>query len=120
LQLDRLNNSMELHINFSPIIYDEHWLEHYEQLFDSIKDLYDKPFKSECIFLTYNDINVSRNEPKVNDLCYKPEIQEYKDSIYRGKNKNIRYKWQLKNEMIKEFKDLYDQYWPLNTIRYIF
>jgi spore photoproduct lyase len=117
-QLSRLFQFMEVHINFSPIIYDPIWLQQYKWLFDDIKFMYKEPFQSECIFLTYNDVQHQRNTEEVNELCWKPKIQEKKDSQYAVDN--IRYQWQLKARMINEFKELYSQYWPVETIRYIF
>lgn len=110
-----LQKQMEVHINFSPIIYHQGWLQEYEELFKKLKGI---EFKSECIFLTYNDVQHERNTDIVNELCWKPEIQEHKNSQYA--NDNIRYKWQLKNQMVEEFKHLYSKYFPLETIRYIF
>ena len=113
--IDYLSQYMEVHINFSPIIYTEDWLKEYEELFIKLKN---KDFKSECIFLTYNDIQYKRNSKEVNDLCWNPDIQEYKNSQYSADN--IRYKWQLKNQMIQDFKNLYSKYFSLKDIRYIF
>lgn len=110
-----LQKQMEVHINFSPIIYHQGWLQEYEELFKKLEGI---KFKSECIFLTYNDVQHERNTDIINELCWKPEIQEHKNSQYA--NDNIRYKWQLKNQMVEEFKHLYSKYFPLETIRYIF
>lgn len=112
-----LQNYMEVHINFSPIIYANNWLEEYEKLFQQIKDA-GIDVKCECIFLTYNNIQHERNSNEVNELCWKPDIQEYKNSEYA--DNNIRYKWELKKEMIEEFKNLYSKYFDLSNIRYIF
>jgi hypothetical protein len=51
-------------------------------------------------------------------LCWKPEIQEKKDSQYAADN--IRYKYQLKAKMIDDFKKLYGEYFDTKNIRYIF
>ena len=112
-----LQKVMEVHINFSPIIYEEGWLKEYEELFKLISNEgIDVP--CECIFLTYNNIQHERNSEDVNQLCWKPEIQEAKDSQYAPDN--IRYQWQLKKQMIEEFKTLYSKYFNPNNIRYIF
>ena len=113
--IPKLQEKMEIHINFSPIIYNDNWLKDYEELFKKLEGF---DFKSECIFLTYNDIQHKRNSQEVNNLCWRPEIQEKKDSQYAADN--IRYKWKLKNKMVEEFKDLYSKYFNLKTIRYIF
>lgn len=113
--IPRLQEMMEVHINFSPIIYHEGWLEEYDKLFFKLKDL---DFKSECIFLTYNTVQKERNSETVNSICWKPDIQESKNSQYAADN--IRYQWQLKNAMIAQFKTLYAKYFPVSNIRYIF
>lgn len=111
----KLQNSFEVHINFSPIIYHPGWLAEYDKLFKQLQGI---DFKSECIFLTYNDVQYQRNSPEVNQLCWKPEIQEAKNSQYV--DGNIRYQWELKNQMICQFKELYQNYFPIQSIRYIF
>lgn len=113
--LARLQEMMEVHINFSPIIHHEGWLKEYEGLFKKLRD-YD--FKSECIFLTYNESQQRRNSEQVNHLCWKPAIQERKNSEYA--ENNIRYKWLLKENFIDEFKAVYKNFFNLDTIRYIF
>jgi spore photoproduct lyase len=110
-----LQQKMEVHINFSPIVYYPTWLQDYEELF---KMLHGLEFKSECIFVTYNKIQAQRNSELVNHFLWQPEIQEVKDSEYAADN--IRYQWQFKNGLIQQFKELYSKYFPLETIRYIF
>jgi spore photoproduct lyase len=110
-----LQEQMEVHINFSPIIFEEGWLDLYRDLFKQLKGI---DFKSECIFLTYNNIQRDRNSDAVNAICSKPEIQEQKNSQYA--DNNIRYQYQYKARMIESFKQLYSEYFPLETIRYIF
>jgi hypothetical protein len=107
---------MEVHINFSPIIYEEGWLEEYDNLFKTLKEKnIDVP--CECIFLTYNVTSYTNNSEEVNKLCWKPDIQESKNSTYA--DNNIRYKYQIKAKMIEDFKKLYSKYFN-SEIRYIF
>lgn len=115
--IPNLQTVMEVHINFSPIIYTDGWLEEYDKLFQQIKSA-GIDVKCECIFLTYNDIQHERNSLEVNELCWKPDIQEYKNSQYAADN--IRYKWPLKAKMVKEFTSLYAEYFNPANIRYIF
>lgn len=113
----------DVHINFSPVIVHDRWLEHYEYLFKQVeehvkhKDL----VKAEVIFLTHNkgkhDYNLMYGL-KGEHLLWKPEIQENKTSQYGGEN--IRYKHDLKKEYIRQWTELHDQIIPWNTIRYIF
>lgn len=110
-----LQKKMEVHINFSPIVYYPTWLEDYEELFKQLQGL---EFKSECIFVTYNNIQAKRNSPEVNYYLWQPDLQEAKNSEYAADN--IRYKYQLKARFITDFKELYSKYFPLESIRYIF
>lgn len=115
--IPKLQEKMEVHINFSPIIYEEGWLDKYRNLFETlIAAGINVP--CECIFLTYNNRSYQNASDDVNALCWKPEIQESKDSQYAADN--IRYKYQLKAKMIAEFKELYSEYFGPKNIRYIF
>jgi DNA repair photolyase len=113
-----LQQYMEVHINFSPIIYTDGWLEEYRILFQEIKDIIGTDIKCECIFLTHNVHQHERNEQPVRDLLWRPDIQESKDSQYAPDN--IRYQWQLKKQMIAEFTALYAEFFDPSNIRYIF
>jgi len=115
--IPRLQKYMEVHINFSPIIYEEGWLDEYRKLFEEIKAV-GIDVKCECIFLTHNVFQHERNSPQVRDLLWKPEIQEAKDSQYAPDN--IRYQHNLKRQMIKDFTNLYSEYFDPSQIRYIF
>ena len=115
----------EIHINFSPVIVEDGWLEKYEELFklvnDNVKDDYKKEVKCEVIFLTHNKdkhLQNVKDNLKGEELLWKPEIQEDKTSTYGGSN--LRYKFQLKDKYIEEFKKLHNKIIPWNTIRYIF
>jgi DNA repair photolyase len=110
-----LQQYMEVHINFSPIIYHDNWLEEYEKLFQQLEGI---EFKSECILLTYNETQFKNNSVEINEICWKPLIQEKKNSEYA--DNNIRYKQYVKSDMVKKFKEVYSKYFDLNTIRYIF
>lgn len=112
-----LQQFMEVHINFSPIIYEDDWLDAYEHLFRLLKTE-GIDVKCECIFLTHNVHQHARNAEDVQELLWKPDIQEAKDSQYAADN--IRYKWQLKKDMIEQFKSLYSEFFSLSNIRYIF
>ena len=110
-----LQTKMEVHINFSPIVYYPTWLEDYEELFQQLQGL---EFKSECIFVTYNKMQAERNNSEVNYYLWQPLIQEAKDSEYAADN--IRYERHFKQKLINDFQILYSKYFPLESIRYIF
>tara|TARA_X000000368_G_scaffold245987_1_gene194327 strand:- start:4323 stop:5186 length:864 start_codon:yes stop_codon:yes gene_type:complete len=113
----------DVHINYSPVVYYEGYMKDYLELFELVaKNVKDKDnVLSEVIFLTHNEKKHEQNQMNKRDgeeLLWNPDIQETKVSSYGGKN--IRYKYQLKNKMIKDFKDTHSRVIPWNTIRYIF
>jgi spore photoproduct lyase len=124
-----LSAGYEVHLNFSPVIVHDNWLEKYKKLFQLVGTYantmywgsYNSPVKAEVIFLTHNQdkhfYNLANGLPG-EDLLWVPKIQEAKTSQYGGKN--IRYEHNRKADYIKQFVELHDQTIPWNTIRYIF
>lgn len=117
----------EVHINFSPVVVYDGWLEDYKILFQQINFIArsegwdNDSVKAEVIFLTHNEAKHKHNLAngvKGEDLLWRPDIQEEKVSQYGGKN--IRYERNKKAEYIKQFVELHDEIIPWNTIRYIF
>jgi spore photoproduct lyase len=115
----------DVHINFSPVIVTDNWLQEYKELFQLVdtlvNDSYKNQVKCEVIFLTHNKnkhIDNLNNNVKGEDLLWNPEIQENKISQYGGIN--IRYKHNLKYQYIDEFKKIHNEIIPWNMIRYIF
>ena len=115
----------DVHINFSPVVVYDGWLEDYSDLFALVNGIVKKEYrplvKAEVIFLTHNAAKHHynlENELGGEELLWKPEIQESKKSQYGGFN--IRYKHDLKAQYIKEWTKLHDQIIPWNKIRYIF
>lgn len=115
----------EVHLNFSPVIYYDGWLEDYGLLFDEVADTLRPEVKAqlaaEVIFLTHNDrlheINLGWH-PKGEELLWRPEIQETKYSQTGGKN--VRYKRGLKSTLVSDFCQLLNQRLPECAIRYAF
>ena len=113
----------DVHINFSPVIVTDNWLDEYRILFNDVNTYVKNKnkVKAEVIFLTHN-----KNKHQYNldnsitgeDLIWNPEIQETKISQYGGVN--LRYNYLLKAKYIKDFKALHNEIIPWNTIRYIF
>lgn len=113
----------DVHINFSPIVVHGDWLSEYRDLFEMVDDYVDNKDKvfAECIMLTHNEqkhIHNKNNEVIGEEMLWKPDMQETKQSQYGGYNK--RYKSGLKKELIKQFVSLHDEIIPWNKIRYIF
>lgn len=111
------------HYNLSPIIVYNDWLKDYKELFNIINSEISEDFKKqcglECIFATYSEVTHKYNlEKGIDDsLLWAPDIQEAKISQYGGAA--IRYKWQLKNGYVEEFKELINKELGIK-IRYIF
>ena len=112
----------DVHLNYSPIIVYENYLDDYKKLFklvdtiidDSIKD----KVKAECIFLTHNKKMHIINNEEIERLLWKPSIQETKISQYG--NENIRYKYELKRRFIDSFLNAHEKEIPWQKVRYIF
>jgi spore photoproduct lyase len=121
------NAGYEVHLNFSPVIVYDNWLEDYKELFNLVKEYAiayvwnDDSVKSEVIFLTHNSQkhiwNLENSIPG-EDLLWRPDIQEHKISSYGSVN--LRYRHDLKAQYIQQFKDLHKEIISWNTIRYIF
>lgn len=122
-----LDVGYEVHLNFSPVVVYDGWLEDYKQLFADINMTADisnwnkDNVKAEVIFLTHNEdkhkYNLYADLPG-EELLWDPKIQESKVSQYGGKN--IRYDRVYKEQFIKKWTDLHNEIIPWNTIRYIF
>lgn len=118
-----IDGGYEVHINFSPVVVYDNWLEDYEYLFQMVDNYvdYQNKVKCEVIFLTHNEnkhnYNLANNITG-ESLLWNTDIQENKISQYGGKN--IRYKHNLKSQYIKQWIDLHDRIINFNKIRYIF
>ena len=115
----------EVHVNFSPVVVYDRWLDDYKDLMKQLDDIVEpaveKQLKAEVIFLTHNEKkhikNLEDNLPG-ESLLWNPDMQEEKTSQYGGKN--VRYKRDLKKCYINQFKDLMKEVIPYCEIRYIF
>jgi len=113
----------DVHVNYSPIIVYDGWLDDYADLFHMMNEhvKYKDQVLAECIFLTHNfkkhTINLGRHPETEVDLWILTK-QELKTSQYGGEN--VRYKLGMKSEYINQFKQLHKSIVPWNKIRYIF
>lgn len=122
-----LNAGYEVHLNFSPVIVHDNWLQHYMSLFNNVDRIAkthgwaNDRVKAEVIFLTHNEekhrYNVEHKLPG-EEFLWTPKIQEGKISQYGGRN--VRYEHNRKSDYIKQFIQIHDSIIPWNTIRYIF
>ena len=122
---DFIDAGYDVHINFSPVIVTDTWIEDYTQLFEGVDAIVDRKYKdrvqAEVIFLTHNFKKHTANmlaHPATEKDLWVPSKQEAKISQYGGEN--VRYKLGLKSEYIEQFKELHNSNVPWNKIRYIF
>jgi len=111
--INRLKNlGWEVHCNYSPLVFYPGWKEEYNDLFAEV-NAYAGVNKCEVIALTNHKNQMAKATP---------EAQELMRRSYEVKNASgvMRYPLKHKTRLLAEFKEIYKQYFPLNTIRYIF
>lgn len=122
---DFVEAGYEVHLNFSPVIYDDAWLPDYEQLFEQIDDTLSPQAKAqlqaEIIFLTHNDrlheVNLGWH-PQAEALLWRPDLQEAKVSQTGGKN--VRYQRGFKGTLVDALCELLQERLPYCIVRYAF
>jgi spore photoproduct lyase family protein len=115
----------EVHLNFSPVIYYDGWLDAYRELFrrlaDTLRPAVKQQLAAEIIFLTHNDklhqINLGWH-PKGEELLWRPELQETKYSQTGGRN--LRYKRGFKADIVAQFCEVIERELPECRVRYAF
>tara|TARA_R100001480_G_scaffold138383_1_gene135464 strand:+ start:421 stop:1254 length:834 start_codon:yes stop_codon:yes gene_type:complete len=102
----------QVHCNYSPLVFYPGWKEEYNDLFAEV-NAYAGVNKCEVIALTNHKNQMAKATP---------EAQELMRRSYEVKNASgvMRYPLKHKTRLLAEFKEIYKQYFPLNTIRYIF
>jgi spore photoproduct lyase family protein len=115
----------EVHLNFSPVIVHEGWLERWDELFEQIDAGIGPGAKRqlacEVIFLTHNDRLHETNlawHPKAEDLLWTPGTQEPKRSQTGGWN--VRYRRGYKGARVREFLGRLEERLPYCRVRYAF
>lgn len=103
-QFERLYNlGWEVHVNFSPVVVYDNWLEDYKELMSKMDLLIpkhiQKQIKSEIIFLTYSDLQEDLATPEQLKLLKSP-LQEFK------RDHVLRYNWKDKPKFINQFKSI--------------
>src|SRR5210317_2933 len=102
----------EVHVNYSPVVFYHGWQEEYDDLFSQVKTLH-KDIKCEVIALTNHKLQMQKASIAAQHLMkYSSEI--------KNKQGIMRYPLSFKSKLLEQFKQIYAQYFPLNTIRYIF
>jgi spore photoproduct lyase len=115
----------ELHLNFSPVIIYDGWLDDYARLFQQVDAALDDrakaQIKAEVIFLTHNEqlheVNL-RWHPRAEELLWQPSLQEPKTTLNGGDA--VRYRHGMKGQQVAAFRDLLTRYMPYCPVRYAF
>lgn len=115
----------EVHVNFSPVIVTDTWLEDWAELFEQLDDGLSAAAKeqlaSEVIFLTHNEqlheVNTQWH-PKAEEVLWRPDLQETKRS--QNGALNVRYRFRDKQRYLEQFLDLLHAKLPYCDVRYAF
>lgn len=102
----------EVHINYSPLIFYFGWKEEYDALFKEVKAQAGVN-KCEVIALTNHQNMMDKASPDAK------EIMKYSSEV-KNDSGVMRYPISWKGTCLKQFKEIYSKYFPLDTIRYIF
>ena len=102
----------EVHINYSPLVFHTNWKEEYKNLFNQVKKIAGEN-KCEVIALTNHEKQMEKATPEAR------EIMKYSCEV-KNKSGVMRYPIKHKNRLIGEFKQIYSQFFNVETIRYIF
>jgi spore photoproduct lyase family protein len=115
----------EVHLNFSPVIVHEGWLDDWAQLLDQVADGTNEATKRqlacEIIFLTHNEglheVNLGWH-PKGEELLWRPDLQQVKRS--QSGQWNVRYKTGYKARYVEQLTSLLAEKLPTCRVRYAF
>jgi spore photoproduct lyase len=115
----------EVHVNLSPVVVRDGWLEDWAQLLDDLAAATGDAFKAqaaaEVIFLTHNDRLHQTNlqwHPKAEQVLWRPELQQPKRSQTGGWN--VRYRTGFKGRQVAALTDLIAERTPWLRVRYAF
>jgi DNA repair photolyase len=115
----------EVHLNLSPVIVQEGWLDDWAELLDQVADGTSprtrQQLAAEIIFLTHNEglheVNLGWH-PKGEDLLWRPDLQQAKRS--QSGQWNVRYKTPWKGRWVQQLVDLLAERLPECRVRYAF
>jgi spore photoproduct lyase len=115
----------EVHVNFSPVIVADGWLEQWSELFaqlhDGIGEAARRQLAAEVIFLTHNEqlheVNLGWH-PRAEEVLWRPELQEPKRS--QNGATNVRYRSGAKRGYLDQLEGLIRRQLPYCDIRYAF
>ena len=115
----------EVHLNFSPVIVHDGWLDGWRDLFRQVDAALSPPAKAqlatEVIMLTHNQELHEANltwHPKAEAVLWRPDLQEAKRS--ESGARNLRYRAGLKRRHLDELLGLMAREVPYCRVRYAF
>ena len=115
----------EVHVNFSPVVVRDGWLEDWAELLAQLDDALSPESRAqlaaEVIFLTHNErlhqVNLGWH-PKAEELLWRPDLQQPKRSQTGGMN--VRYRTGRKGRYVAALTDLIANRLPYCRVRYAF
>jgi spore photoproduct lyase len=122
---DFVEAGYEVHVNFSPVIVFDGWLEEWRSLFRQLDATLNETSRQqlacEVIFLTHNaglhQVNLGWH-PRGEELLWQPSMQETKRS--ESGQVNVRYRAFQKRRYLDDFTSLLQQELPYCRVRYAF
>ena len=122
---DFVRAGYEVHVNFSPVIVYDGWLDDWAELLDqldaALPEAARRQLAAEVIFLTHNaelhEVNLAWH-PQAEALLWTPEWQETKTSEHGGTN--VRYRAGMKRRLVDELLALIARRLPYCRVRYAF
>jgi DNA repair photolyase len=122
---DFVEAGYEVHLNFSPVVVQEGWLEGWARLFDEIDagigEAAKRQLACEVILLTHNaelhEVNLGWH-PRGEELIWRPDLQETKRS--QSGQTNVRYRTGWKGHWVRQLTDLMAERLPYCRVRYAF
>nr|WP_240675131.1 spore photoproduct lyase family protein [Cellulomonas endophytica] len=122
---DFVEAGYEVHLNFSPVVVEDGWLEQWAELLDRVEAGTGAAAKAqlacEVIMLTHNErlheVNLGWH-PKAEEVLWRPDLQEPKRSQTGGWN--VRYRTGDKGRYVAALTDLIAERLPSCRVRYAF
>jgi len=103
----------EVHINYSPVVFQRRWIQHYDEMFAQVVKYAGRDNKCEVIVLTNHKNQMAKASPEAQELMkYSCEV--------KNNSGVMRYPIRDKTKLLTFWKQLYKQYFEVQTIRYIF
>jgi spore photoproduct lyase len=122
---DFVDAGFEVHLNLSPVVVRDGWLEAWAELLGQVADGVGPAARAqlaaEVVFLTHNqrlhEVNLGWH-PKAEDVLWRPDLQEVKRS--QNGDVNVRYRAGRKAEHLADLTDLIRRTLPDCVVRYAF